>query len=152
MKNIQFIFFPNQNALYPHHYSESESRLVMSISLWPHTVHRILQARILKWVAFPFSRGFSQPRARTQVSHIAGRFFTNWPIREAQHHYKYSANLKFVIVHSVQKGIFGAKSIYVLHLQLFKLSYNVSLFINFYRAYIFMAECYIISLVIIRCI
>ena len=40
-------------------------------------VHGILQARILAWVVFPFSRGFSQPRDRTQVSRIAGRFFTN---------------------------------------------------------------------------
>ena len=39
-------------------------------------VHRILQARILEWVAMPFSRGSSRPRDRTQVSHIAGRFFT----------------------------------------------------------------------------
>ena len=36
----------------------------------------ILQARILEWVAVPFSRGSSQPRDQTQVSHIAGRFFT----------------------------------------------------------------------------
>ena len=36
------------------------------------TVHGILQARMLEWVAFPFSRGSSQPRNRTQVSHIAG--------------------------------------------------------------------------------
>ena len=36
----------------------------------------ILQARILEWVAMPSSRGSSQPRDRTQVSHIAGRFFT----------------------------------------------------------------------------
>ena len=42
-----------------------------------YTVHRILQARILEWVAFPFSRGFSQPRGQTQVSHIAGGFFTS---------------------------------------------------------------------------
>ena len=42
-----------------------------------HTVHGILQARILDWVAFPFSRGSSQPRDRTQVSCIAGRFFTS---------------------------------------------------------------------------
>ena len=35
----------------------------------------ILQARILQWVAFPFSRGSSQPRDRTRVSCIAGRFF-----------------------------------------------------------------------------
>ena len=39
-------------------------------------VHGILQARILEWVAIPFSRGYPQPRDRTQVSHIAGRFFT----------------------------------------------------------------------------
>ena len=38
-------------------------------------VHGILQARILEWVAFPFSRGSSQPRDQTQVSHTAGGFF-----------------------------------------------------------------------------
>ena len=37
-----------------------------------YTVRGILQARILKWVAFPYSRGSSQPRERTQVSLIAG--------------------------------------------------------------------------------
>ena len=42
-----------------------------------YTVHGILQARILECVAFPFSRGSSQARDRTQVSHIAGRFFTS---------------------------------------------------------------------------
>ena len=36
--------------------------------LTDYTVHGILQARILDWVAFPFSRGSSQPRDRTQVS------------------------------------------------------------------------------------
>ena len=41
------------------------------------TVHGILQAKILEWVAFLYSRGSSQPRDRTQVSHIAGRFFTS---------------------------------------------------------------------------
>ena len=57
-----------------------ESCLVMSNSLQPHedTVHGILQARLLEWVAFPFSRGSSQPRDRTEVSRIAGRFFTSW--------------------------------------------------------------------------
>ena len=49
-----------------------------------YTVHGILQARILEWVAFPFSRGSSQPRDQIQVSHIAGRFFTSWATREAQ--------------------------------------------------------------------
>ena len=42
------------------------------------TVHGILQARILEWVAFPFSRVSSQPRDRIQVSRIAVRFFTIW--------------------------------------------------------------------------
>ena len=40
------------------------------------TVHGIIQARILEWVTFPFSRGSSQPRDQTQVSHIASGFFT----------------------------------------------------------------------------
>ena len=47
-------------------------------------VHGILQARVLEWVAVPFSRGSSQPRDQTQVSLIAGRFFTSWATREAQ--------------------------------------------------------------------
>ena len=46
------------------------------------SVHGILQARILKWVAIPFSRGSFQPRDRTLVSHIAGEFFTIWATRE----------------------------------------------------------------------
>jgi len=47
-------------------------------------VHGILQARILEWVAFPFSRVSSQLRDQTQVSHIAGGFFTSGATREAQ--------------------------------------------------------------------
>ena len=42
----------------------------------------ILQARILEWVAMPSSRGSSQPRDQTQVSHIAGGFFTIWATKE----------------------------------------------------------------------
>ena len=52
-----------------HHFeSESESCSVVSDSLWPmdYTVHGILQARILEWVAFSFSRGSSQPRDWTR--------------------------------------------------------------------------------------
>ena len=52
-----------------------------------YTVHGILQARILEWVAYPFSKGSSQPRDRTQVSRIAGRFFTMWVTREAPNIY-----------------------------------------------------------------
>ena len=42
------------------------------------SVHRILKARILEWVSISFSRESSWPRNRTQVSCIAGRFFTDW--------------------------------------------------------------------------
>ena len=38
---------------------------------------------ILEWVAYPFPRGSSRPRNWTTVSHIAGRCFTTWAIREA---------------------------------------------------------------------
>ena len=47
------------------------------------SVHGILQVRILERVAIPFSRGSSQPRDGTQVSRIAGIFFTIWATREA---------------------------------------------------------------------
>ena len=47
-------------------------------------VHGIVQARTLEWVALPSSRGSSQPRDRTQVSCIAGRFFTSWATSKAQ--------------------------------------------------------------------
>ena len=62
--------------------SEGEGRSVISDSLQPHrlcTVHAVLQARILKRVAFPFSRGSSKPRDQTQVSRIAGGFFKAEP-------------------------------------------------------------------------
>ena len=47
------------------------------------SVHGILQARILEWVAIPFSRGSSWPRDWTCVSCNSGRFFTIWATREA---------------------------------------------------------------------
>ena len=62
---------------------ERESHSVVSdCDPMDYTVHGILQARILEWVAFPFSRGSSEPRDRTQVSHTAGRFFTSWATRD----------------------------------------------------------------------
>ena len=47
------------------------------------SVHEILQARILEWVAIPFSKGSFTPRDQTQISCTAGRFFTIWATREA---------------------------------------------------------------------
>ena len=57
--------------------SKSLSRVRLFVTPWTITDHGILQARIPEGVAFPFSRGPSQPRDRTQVSRIAGRFFTS---------------------------------------------------------------------------
>ena len=47
----------------------------------------VLQARILEWVAMSSFRGSSWPRDRTQVSHIAGGFFTIWATREPQEYW-----------------------------------------------------------------
>ena len=64
------------------------SRSVGSDCFWPHglagcSVLGISQARILEWVAMSSFRGSSQPRDQTQVSHLAGGFFTIWVSREA---------------------------------------------------------------------
>ena len=71
-------------------WSESESHSVVSDSCNRmdcsppgSSVHGILQARTLEWVAIPFSRESSWPRDRTWVSCIAGGFFTIWATRKA---------------------------------------------------------------------
>ena len=67
------------------------------------SVHGILQARILEWIAMPSSRGFSQPRDLTCVSCIAGGFFTSWPAREAHlylHLYLWSIFISHVLLPS----------------------------------------------------
>ena len=56
----------------------------MDCSLSGSSIHGIFQAKVLEWIAISFSRGSSQPRNRTQVSHIAGRRFSIWATREAQ--------------------------------------------------------------------
>ena len=94
------------NALHPspstHPKSTSTNTCVHAKSLWPcltlcdpkdcspagYSVHGILQARILEWVAIPFSRGSSQPRDRTYVSYSscpAVRFFIAEPTRKPIH-------------------------------------------------------------------
>ena len=79
-KQMEFYKTPICNILE----SESVSCSVISNSSQP---HGILQARILEWVVFSFSRDSSQLRDRTQVSHIAGRFITSWATRDAQEHW-----------------------------------------------------------------
>ena len=59
------------------HMSEVAQSRPSLCNLMDYTVHEILLGRVLKRVAVPFSRGSSQPRDQTQVSLIAGRFFTS---------------------------------------------------------------------------
>ena len=61
------------------------------------SVHGILQARVLEWIAMPSSRGSSTPKDRTWVSCMAGRFFTIWATREAPCQEK----LKYVCLSSI---------------------------------------------------
>ena len=68
-----------------------------------YTVHGILQARILEWVAFPFSRESSQPRDQTQVTCTAERFFTSGATRELLPKGLFKAlDYQFVFVVAVQ--------------------------------------------------
>ena len=59
----------------------AQSRLTLRNPI-NYTVHGILQARILEWVAIPFSRGSSKSKHQTRVSLISGRFFTSRATRE----------------------------------------------------------------------
>ena len=94
---------------------ESESHSVVSSSLRLHGLYSpwILQARILEWVDFPFSRGSSQPRDWTQVSHIAGGFFTTWATLRYQE--KESVSRQFLqtpMLHPIDKFLFKELSIF----------------------------------------
>ena len=77
-----------------HNYQNKETMEVKVSQLCPilcdpmdYIVHGILQARILEWVAFAFSRRSSLPRDWTQVSRIVGGFLTSWAIMEAQEYW-----------------------------------------------------------------
>ena len=59
-----------------HHVIVSNSFGLRGLYLPGSSVRGISQVKILEWVVIPFSRGSSQPRDRTQVSSIVGRFFT----------------------------------------------------------------------------
>ena len=61
------------------------------------SVHGVSQARILEWVAMPSSRGSSQPRDQTQVSHIEGRFI---PVRAPREVLEVSYLFEIEVLHS----------------------------------------------------
>ena len=83
-------------------------------------VHGDSQARILEWVSKPSSKGSPQPRDWTQVSHIAGRFFTIWVIREAQEYWVGSQSLLqgIFLTQDLNWGLLHCRQI------LYKLSYQ----------------------------
>ena len=89
------------------HFTESKSRSVTEVRLlcdpMDYTVRGILQATILEWVAFPFSKGCSQLRDRTQVSYIAGGFFTSWATLELTqiHSFLWLSNIPLYMYHSL---------------------------------------------------
>ena len=83
---VVLIYSPNKSI-------ESESEVAqmcptlcdpMDCSLPGSSLNRILQARVLEWVAISFSRGSCQPRDQTRVSRIPGRHCNLWATREAQ--------------------------------------------------------------------
>ena len=80
----------------------------MDCSLPGFSIHGIFQGRVLDLVAFSFSRGSSQPRDRTQVSHIVGRCFTLWATREAHYFLSHVTvwlrNCLFLL-HSIRKTL-----------------------------------------------
>ena len=85
-----------------------------------YTAHGILQARILEWVVFPFSRGSSQPRDGTQVSHIAGEFFTSWATGKHMNTGVGSLSLLHIPTQELNWGLLHCRWI------LYKLSYQRS--------------------------
>ena len=74
-----------------------------------YTVLGILQARIRDWVAIPFSKGSFQPRDWTQVSHIAGGFFTSWATREAQTREEEQSSMEQADIPSIVLSFLPAK-------------------------------------------
>ena len=83
---IKILLWSNQVAAYVCLVTQSCPILCnpMDCSLPGSSVHGILQARIMEWVAMLSSRGSSQPRNWIQVSCIASGFFTDWATKEAQ--------------------------------------------------------------------
>jgi len=81
-----------------------------------HTVHGILQARILEWVAIPFSRESFQPRDQTQFSHITGGFFTSWATREALSSLKSWQNIRSQLIFATWVGKLCKSPHFHLHL------------------------------------
>ena len=91
------------------HYVVSDSCDPMDCNPPGSSVHGISQTRILEWVAISFFRGSSQPRDLTQVSYVAGRFFTTEPTGKPsvcfvfnkmnENSFSYGANILVILKH-----------------------------------------------------
>ena len=89
-----------------------------------------LQARILEQVAMPSFRGSSQPRDGTQVSCIAGGFFTIWATREAQYVYIYPHFFGFPSHLGHHRALYRNSLVPVLYIVVYIVSIPVSLFFH----------------------
>ena len=80
-----WVFIVNSHSLEPYWNNALRSVFKVKVAQSCPTLYspwNSLQAsRTLEWMAFPFSRGSSQPRDQTQVSHVAGGFFTSWSLQ-----------------------------------------------------------------------
>ena len=99
---------------------ESLSCVWLFATLWTlaHQVplaHGILWARILKWAAIPFSRGSCQPRDRTWISCVTGRFFTIWATRVA-HQYPYTYTPFTYVYKKCEHTKFTGEFLYLLYI------------------------------------
>ena len=96
---------------------------VWFLTLWTvSSAHEIFQARILEWVAIPFSEGSSWHRDQSQVSSIAGRFFTIWATRKAHWSFHVLIGYLFVFrkvsIHLLAYFLIGLFQVHVLWLPL----------------------------------
>ena len=92
----------------------------------------LLQARILEWVAFPFSRGSSQPRDKTQVFHITGGFFTSWATREVPPNIKVPLYSLKILSSAFQWLIIGSTEFPSTGLRIFVNAFNCPWSLGFY--------------------
>ena len=106
-----FVSSPIYVCLYLYVHRSKDRKSLSHVHLF--ATHGILQARKLEWVAFPFSKGSSQPRDQTQVSWITGEFFTSWATREAPTYLK--DVLWRTYIKDVCKGSMKAKFLFFLN-------------------------------------
>ena len=101
----------------------------MDYSLPGSSVHGTLQAKILEWVAVPFSTGSSQPRNQPRVTCVAGRFLMSWATRETL---KLAAKLKWEqpilwIVLVLRFRSAQSRMVAASHMWLFKIKFKLNM-------------------------